>query len=128
MHGFFALMVAVVVPSCGPAKIRLPECWQAGHLKLGSEISGAVLILGSYDQKPMMFPIGCDEGIIADLPDGVTLPLPGGPRFSHPIDDLFWKADVAGAVVTDRITGKPFIRLSSIANPHRVRPRWANGS
>jgi len=128
MRLFFIILLALMAPSCGPAKTQLPQCWQAGHLKPGMHIIGTVLLLGAYNQRPKMFPVGCDGGIIADLPDSVTPPLPRGTAFSHPIEELFWKADVAGVVVIDRITGSPSVQLNRISNSHRFKPRWLNGS
>ena len=63
-----AVIVAAMVGACGSTEMRLPSCWQASDLDQGSMFRGAVLIIGGDDTKPMMFPMTCDGGVVADLP------------------------------------------------------------
>lgn len=71
----------------------------------------------------MIFPVACDGGVTADLPDGVVLPGYRGADFSVPPERLFYKAQVDGEV-TGTAFGRPSVRLDHVSEPRQMVPRW----
>lgn len=118
-----ALAAALTLTSCGHRVVELPKCWAPGDLKRSSSFHGTVLIFAGYDTLPMMVSLACDGSVIAELPEGFTLPLPPGPEFSAPIEDLFWEATVTGKV-GGVVKGRPSVQLFRIINPRRAKPSW----
>lgn len=76
----------------------------------------------------MIFPVACDGGVTADLPDGVRLPT--YKEGKHPDADgegLFYKAWVAGQVEGIAF-GRPSVRLERMISPKQVIPSWSRGN
>lgn len=117
------LTVAAALESCAPPALRLPSCWQASDLKRGATFRGAVLIFGYYDTRPMMFPISCDGGVIADMPEDFKLPAPREPQFSEPLENRFFEAEVTGKVIAVEF-GRPSVQLQSVTKIRQMTPRW----
>jgi hypothetical protein len=74
----------------------------------------------------MISPVGCDGGITADLPEGVTLPGYRGADFSVPLERLFYEAWVEGKV-DGTAFGRPSARLTRVVGPRQKAPRWLAG-
>lgn len=116
---FFMLLSMAILGSCGSPNLRLPSCWRSTDLRQGSFFKGAVILVGGYNTRPMMFPISCDGGVTADLPAGV---LP--PHSKEPFGEaLFYQADVEG-VVKGTAFGRPSVELHSVVHVQRARPTW----
>lgn len=122
-------LTTAMVGVCGSTELRLPSCWQTSELKQGSTFRGTVLIFGGEDTRPSMLPLSCDGGVIADLPEGFTLPVPRGAPFSEPPEQGFFQADVVGKVAGVAF-GRPSVQLEQVQHVRRVRPDWlrSNGS
>jgi hypothetical protein len=131
VYGFtrvwLTLIVAAALGSCGAATLHLPSCWRAIDLNQGSAFRGTVLIFASYHTRPMMFPISCDGGVTADLPEGFTLPTVKGEPFSEAPEQRFFQADVVG-IVKGVDFDRPSVQLKSIAHVRRTRPTWLRAS
>jgi hypothetical protein len=124
-----AVIAAAMVGACGSTELRLPSCWQASDLKQGSTFRGTVLVAGGYDTRPSMFPRSCDGGVVADLPDGFTLPASAGPPFEEPPERRFFQADVVGKVAGVTF-GRAIVQLKQVDHLRSMTPSWlrSNGS
>ncbi|MFT3977950.1 MAG: hypothetical protein QM688_12685 [Sphingomonas bacterium] len=118
-----ALVAAAMLGSCGSTPLRLPSCWRASDLKQGLTFRGTVLIFAGYDARPSMFPISCDGGVVADLPEDFTLSAAEGKPFGEPPERHFFQADVSGKVVGVAL-GRPSVQLGRIAHVKRTTPSW----
>lgn len=75
----------------------------------------------------MMFPVACDGGVPADLPEGVRLPAQIEGRDPEADgESLFYEARVYGKVVGFAF-GRPSVRLERVIDPKQVIPRWSRG-
>jgi hypothetical protein len=124
-----AVIAAAMVGACGSTEPRLPSCWRASELKQGSTFRGTVLISGGDDTRPSMFPMACDGGVVADLPEGFILPAPKGPPFSDPPERRFFQVEVVGKVAGVAF-GRPIVQLEQVEHVQRMTPNWlrSNGS
>lgn len=124
-----AVIVAAMVGACGSTEMRLPSCWKASDLDHGSTFRGTVLILGGDDTRPSMFPMSCDGGVIAVLPEGFTLPALQKAPFLEPLERSFFQVDVVGKVVGVAF-GRPSVQLEQVNNVRPATPSWlrSNGS
>lgn len=118
-----AIIAAAMVGACGSTEMRLPSCWQASDLDQGSTFRGTVLILGGDDTRPSMFPMTCDGGVVADLPEGFTLPAPEKPPLSEPPERRFFQMDVVGKVVGVAF-GRPSVQLEQVNHVRPATPSW----
>ncbi|KTT99879.1 hypothetical protein NS355_05730 [Sphingomonas yabuuchiae] len=82
-----------------------------------------VLIFAGYEQRPMMFPVACDGGVTADLPDGMVLPGYRGADSNVPPEHLFYEAHVDG-VVSGFAFGRPSVGLKHVTKARQVEPGW----
>lgn len=110
--------------ACGSARTTLSPCWRAVDLQQGERFRGTVLISAGYDQRPMIFPIACDGGVTADLPDSVVLPGHKGADFRVSPERLFYQARVEGEV-TGTAFGRPSVRLEHVSDPRQMLPSWS---
>lgn len=117
-----AVLTLAALAACGATTTTLPPCWRAPDLQQGERFRGTVLILAGYDQRSMIFPVACDGGVTADLPDGVVLPGYRGADFSVPPERLFYEAQVDGEV-TGTAFGRPSVRLDHVSEPRQMAPR-----
>jgi len=86
-----ALIAFAVLSACASTIREVPPCWRAADFKQGEGFHGSVFILAGYDTRSMIFLVGCDGGVTADLPEGVTLPGYRGADFSVPPERLFYE-------------------------------------
>jgi hypothetical protein len=110
--------------ACGSARTTLSPCWRAVDLQQGERFRGMVLISAGYDQRPMIFPIACDGGVTADLPDSVVLPSHKGADSRVSPERLFYQARVEGEV-TGTAFGRPSVRLEHVSDPRQMLPSWS---
>lgn len=102
----------------------LPPCWRADDLQQGKRFHGTILIFAAPDIRPMMFPVACDGGVTADLPDGLRLSVPKrGKDPDGDIESLFYEAYVDGQVAGVAF-GRPSVRLERVIRPKQVVPGW----
>ncbi|WP_347094026.1 hypothetical protein [Sphingomonas parapaucimobilis] len=114
--------------ACGSSKVTLPACWHAADLQQGERFIGTVLIFAAPDIRPMVFPVACDGGVTANLPDGVRLPAyKEGEHSDADGEGVFYEARVAGQVAGIAF-GRPRVRLSRVISPKQVRPSWSRGN
>lgn len=118
-----AVILATIVVGCGSTELHLPSCWRASDLKQGLTFRGTVLIFGGDETRPSMFPLTCDGGVVADLPEGITLPASNGPPFIQPLERRFFQADVFGKVVGFAF-GRPSVQLKRVEHVRRATPSW----
>jgi hypothetical protein len=121
-------LLLVGLGACGSSKVMLPACWYAADLQQGERFIGTVLIFAAPDIRPMVFPVACDGGVTANLPDGVRLPV--HKEGEHPDADgegVFYEARVAGQVEGVAF-GRPSVRLSRVISPKQVIPSWSRGN
>jgi hypothetical protein len=113
-----------------PAHQRAERCrhvWRAADFKQGEDLHGSVFILAGYDTRSLIFPVDCDGGVTADLPEGVALPGYRGADSSVPPERLFYEAWVEGKVERTAF-GRPSVRLTHIVEPQQKAPRWLAGN
>jgi hypothetical protein len=122
-----ALIAFAVLSACASTNREVPPCWRAADFKQGEGFHGSVFILAGYDTRSMIFLVGCDGGVTADLPEGVTLPGYRGADFSVPPERLFYEAWVEGKVEETAI-GRPSVRLTRVVDPQQKAPRWLVGN
>jgi hypothetical protein len=72
----------------------------------------------------MIFPIACDGGVTADLPDSVVLPSHKNADFRVSPERLFYQARVEGEV-TGTAFGRPSVRLEHVSDPRQMLPSWS---
>ena len=118
-----AVLAFAAAAACGLYQKTLSPCWRAADLQKGERFSGTVLIFAGYDKRSMMFPVECDGGVTADLPDGVVLPGYEGADFNVPPERLFYEARVDGEVAGTAF-GRPSVRLEHVSDPRPVEPGW----
>lgn len=122
-----AVFVLVGLGACGSSRVTLPPCWRATDLQQGERFIGTALVFAAPDVRPMIFPVACDGGVIAYLPDGMRLPAyaEGGPLNADG-EGLFYEARVAGRVEGIAF-GRPSVRLERVISPKQVIPSWSRG-
>jgi hypothetical protein len=118
-----AVLTFTALAACGSTPTTLSPCWRAADFQQGERFRGTVLILAGYDQRPMIFPVACDGGVTADLPDGTVLPGYRGGDLSGPPEHLFYEAHVNG-VVEGFAFGRPSVRLEHVSDQRKMVPRW----
>ncbi|RYE99865.1 MAG: hypothetical protein EOO77_34910 [Oxalobacteraceae bacterium] len=122
-----ALIAFALLSACASTGRAVPPCWRAADLKQGEGFHGSVFIFAGYDKRPMIFPVGCDGGVTADLPEGVALPGYRGADFSVSPERLFYEAWVEGKVEGTAF-GRPSVRLTRVVDPQQKAPRWLAGN
>jgi hypothetical protein len=120
------LIVFALLSACASTSREVPPCWRAADFKQGEGFHGSVFILAGYDTRSMIFPVGCDGGVTADLPEGVALPGYRGADSSAPSERLFYEAWVEGKVEGTAF-GRPSVRLTRVVEPQQKAPRWLVG-
>jgi len=118
-----AILVLTALAACGSTRTTLSSCWRAGDLRQGERFRGTVLIFAGYGQRPMIFPVACNGGVTADLPDGVVFPDNKGADLSVPPERLFYEARVDGQV-TGTSFGRPSVRLEHVGDLRHMVPGW----
>lgn len=118
-----AVLAIAALASCGSPRTTVPSCWRASDFQQGERFRGTVLILAGVDQRIMIFPVACDGGVTADLPNGVVLPGYEGADLNVPPERLFYEARVEGEVAGVAF-GRPSVRLSRMSDPLPIVPRW----
>lgn len=118
-----AILGLTELAACGSTRTTLSPCWRAADLRQGERFRGTVLIFAGYDQRPMIFPVTCDGGVTADLPDGVVLPGYKGADLNVSPERLFYKARVDGEV-TGTSFGRPSVRLEHVSDQRHMSPGW----
>lgn len=119
-RSMIAVFVLVVLGACGSSRVTLPPCWHAADLQQGERFIGTVYVYAAPDIRPMIFPVACDGGVTAYLPDGMRLPAyaEGGPPNADG-EGLFYKARVAGQVEGIAFE-RPSVRLARVISPKLV--------
>ncbi|MBB5716252.1 hypothetical protein FHS94_003112 [Sphingomonas aerophila] len=123
-----AVAMLVGLGACGPNRVTLPPCWRAADLQQGKRFHGTILTFAAPDIHPMMFPVACDGGVTADLPDGLRLPVSkvgGDPEADGA--SLFYEARVDGQVAGIAF-GRPSVRLERVISPKQVIPAWSRAN
>ena len=120
-----AALVLVGLGACGSSKVMLPACWYAADLQQGERFVGTVLIFAAPDIGPMVFPVACDGGIIAALPEGVRLSTHKKGGYSEDDVGMFYEAHVVGQVEGLKF-GRPSVRLERVTSPKQVFPIWSH--